>query len=220
MRKLARLSASATPEAMHLNLATHWLTEENVTGRRPPVRTRAESAPEFLRDLSPLERALWFDTAQGLPGDMLVKVDRATMNVGLEARQPLLDHRLYEASWRIPDGFKRRGGVGKWPLREILAKHVPRDLWERPKSGFSVPLDAWLRGPLREWSEELLSERSLVEYGIFAREPVRAAWNAHLSGKENHGARLWTVLSGQAFLQAFRAGDGRVGNGPRVQSCP
>lgn len=200
MRKLGRLSRCRTPEEMHLDLATAWLPEEEVTRLGRVVRTLAEKGSPQLEGLSPLERALWFDTLQGLPGDMLVKVDRATMSVGLEARQPLLDHRLLEASWRLPPSFKIRHGVGKWPLRQILAKHVPRALWERPKTGFSVPIDAWLRGPLRTWAEELLSERKLDEHGVFRKEPVRRAWARHLANGENHGARLWTVLSAQAWL--------------------
>jgi asparagine synthase (glutamine-hydrolysing) len=201
VRKLGRMAAANTPEAMHLDLATAWRPEEGVMRRGKAVRTRAELGAEVLSDLSPLERALWFDSVQGLPGDMLVKVDRATMNVGLEARQPLLDHRLFEASWRLPPSMKLRGGVGKWPLREILAKYVPRALWERPKSGFSVPIDAWLRGPLRGWAEDLLSPGALRDHGIFDEAPITRAWQRHLSGTENHGTRLWTVLSAQAWLK-------------------
>jgi asparagine synthase (glutamine-hydrolysing) len=201
MGKLARLSGCTSPEQIHLDLATLWRPGERVTRADEVPRMRSEGPHAFLDDIAPLERALWFDTIQGLPGDMLVKVDRATMSVGLEARQPLLDHRLYDASWQIPAEFKIRHGVGKWPLRQLLARYVPRPLWERPKSGFSVPLDAWLRGPLRAWAEELLSEKKLDERGVFRSAPVREALRAHLSGKQNHGARLWAVLSAQAWLE-------------------
>src|SRR5690606_2763682 len=193
VRKLARAARCVTPEQVHLDLATLWLPEERVTTQGEMPFVPAENPPASLDQLSPLERALWFDTIQGLPGDMLVKVDRATMSVGLEARQPLLDHRLLEASWQIPDTYKIRDGVGKWPLRQLLAQYVPRELWERPKAGFSVPIDAWLRGPLRQWSEDLLAPPKLDTHGVFRSEPVQRAWQAHLSGRENHGARLWAV---------------------------
>ncbi|MFM7346162.1 MAG: asparagine synthase (glutamine-hydrolyzing), partial [Tagaea sp.] len=144
--------------------------------------------PGLVADFpEPVARMQAIDAMTYLPDDILAKVDRATMAVGLEGREPLLDHRLYEFAWSLPPSFKLRDGQGKWPLRQILARHVPRELFERPKMGFGVPIDSWLRGPLRDWAEDLLEEKSLAADGLLAPAPIRAAWAQHLSGaRENH----------------------------------
>lgn len=204
IHKLARLAGCQSPEQLHLALATHWDPSEGVLMNGAAAQTRAERPPAVLGSLDPVERALWFDTIQGLPGDMLVKVDRATMSVGLEARQPLLDHRLCELSWRMPLALKVQGGVGKWALREILAGYVPRPIWDRPKMGFAVPIGEWLRGPLRPWAEELLSKRALQEAGVFSADVVRRSWHAHLAGRVNADQKLWIVLMTQSWLRHAR----------------
>lgn len=142
----------------------------------------------------PLERMQFLDLVTYLPDDILTKVDRASMAVALEARVPLIDHRVVEFAWRLPQAAKIRGGVSKWLLRQVLYRHVPKDLVERPKMGFAVPLGDWLRGPLRPWAEDLLAEPRLRQAGFFDTARVRAAWNDHLSGERNLQYMLWNVL--------------------------
>jgi asparagine synthase (glutamine-hydrolysing) len=119
---------------------------------------------------------------------------------------PFLDHRVVDFAWRLPLDYKIRDGQSKWPLRQVLYRHVPKELIERPKAGFGVPIDTWLRGPLREWAEELLDERRLRTEGYFRPDPIRRMWAAHLSGRANMQHQLWDVLMFQSWLEASRHG--------------
>jgi asparagine synthase (glutamine-hydrolysing) len=170
-----------------------------VVGAREP----AARAGAPLSD--PVRRMMHQDLVGYLPDDILVKVDRASMAVGLEARVPLLDHRLVEFTWTLPLDVLRRQGRSKWPLRRILDRHVPPALTERPKMGFGVPIDSWLRGGLRDWAESLLDAKRLSEEGLFHPAPIRAAWQAHLEGHRNMQYQLWSVLMFQAWNDEQRA---------------
>lgn len=147
------------------------------------------------------EQMMWWDMHSYLPDDILVKVDRAAMAHSLETRIPFLDRRIIEFALETPLHFKIRNGETKWMLRQLLKRYVPRKLFERPKQGFSLPLDDWLRGPLRDWAEDLLSSKKLQIFEAWQPAKVRQTWKEHLSGKRNHQRALWTILMLQSWLQ-------------------
>ena len=152
-------------------------------------------------DESVLNRLRRFDLEHYLPDDLLTKVDRASMSVSLESRAPFLDHELVEFAWALPERVLVREGQGKWILRQMLDRYVPRALVERPKAGFAIPVARWLRTDLREWAEHLLDERTLHTQGYLDPEPVRRMWQEHCSGKYDRQAYLWNVLMFQAWLE-------------------
>ena len=151
----------------------------------------------------PIARMMAWDALSYLPDDILVKVDRAAMAVGLETRAPFLDHRVASVAWRLPMAMKIRGNTSKWALRQILYQHVPRELIERPKAGFAMPIGQWLRGPLRAWASELLHPDRLSQEGYLRPEPITRLWQQHLSGRYDHTTKLWTVLMWQAWLEQW-----------------
>jgi asparagine synthase (glutamine-hydrolysing) len=150
-----------------------------------------------------MDRLLQTDLVTYLPDDILTKVDRATMAVSLESRTPFLDRTVLEAAWRLPPTSKRRDGTAKWMLRQILYRHVPASLVDRPKMGFGVPIGSWLRGPLRPWAEDLLSESALRRHGLLHPEPVRRAWELHQTKRRDLTSELWGVLMLQSWLERW-----------------
>jgi asparagine synthase (glutamine-hydrolysing) len=190
------------------SLATVWCdpagvvrTNEGSSELLRPAPSDAMSREGFM-DSDPVARMMFIDSMTYLPDDILCKVDRAAMACSLETRVPFLDHRVAELAWRLPMHMKVRGNTGKWALRQVLYKYVPKELIERPKAGFAIPIGKWLRGPLREWAEALLSEQRLQAEGYFYTQPIRTAWREHLAGNRDHTAKLWTVLMFQAWLEA------------------
>ena len=198
VHKLARVLSAGDPDAMYFELVSHW---SNVVagGVAPEIpATNRESWPA-LED--PVERMMYFDQISYLPDDILTKVDRASMAASLEAREPLLDYRLVELAWTVPLSMKVRGGSGKHVLRRVLDHYVPASLIERPKMGFGIPLDDWLRGPLRDWAESLLDPPSLRAEGFLDVPAVRAKWEDLLSGRGDWKYYVWAVLMFEAWLR-------------------
>jgi asparagine synthase (glutamine-hydrolysing) len=204
VHRVADVLGSRSAEAFYTGLVSQEQQPARLIGAAEPpswltTPSRWPEVPSFT------ERMMFLDLVSYLPDDILVKVDRAAMAVSLEGRIPLLDHRVIELAWRLPIHMKVRGGEGKWIFRRVLDRYVPRTLIDRPKMGFGVPIGEWLRGPLREWGESLLSERALGETGVLDVSRVREAWTTHQSGRENRQYWLWTVLMLQDWLRTHGA---------------
>jgi asparagine synthase (glutamine-hydrolysing) len=200
---LAEMLKSDQADEIYQRVMSHWAQPDNIVigGHEPLTLLRTPDAwpaiPEFI------QRMMYLDLITYLPDDILVKLDRASMGVSLEGRVPYLDdHRVAEFAWRLPLDYKIRGSVGKWILRQVLYRYVPKEMVERPKMGFGIPVAGWLRGPLRDWAESLLNENRLSEEGYFNPEPIRQKWSEHLSDKYNWQYYLWDVLMFQAWLEA------------------
>jgi asparagine synthase (glutamine-hydrolysing) len=202
LHKLASILPDKGPEQIYLKLVQNWsAANEVVIGS-----TKSSAQHPIVEDQWPclgsfVESAMYLDSVTYLPGDILVKVDRAAMSSSLETRIPYLDHQVFEFAWELQPGLKVHEREGKWILKQLLYKYVPRALVARPKMGFGVPLDNWLRGPLRDWAEALLDKARLGREGYLRSGPIRDLWSQHLSGSRNWHHHLWDVLMFQAWLE-------------------
>jgi asparagine synthase (glutamine-hydrolysing) len=201
LHKGAALLNSSSCDTLYLGLMSHWSNPSTVVIDGAEPSTMLHGGAPALAGLGSIPRMMALDMLTYLPDDILVKVDRAAMGVSLETRVPFLDHRVVEFAWRLPQSLKLRDGQTKWILRQVLYRHVPRTLIERPKMGFAVPIGNWLRGPLRDWAESLLDETRLRQEGFFHPQPIRKKWKEHLSGQRNWQYHLWDVLMFQAWLE-------------------
>ena len=201
LHKLAASLAVDDPDVLYRQMVSHWHEPESLVlnSVEPHGRLWNHDNPKIIPNF--VERMQYLDTLTYLPDDILTKLDRASMAVALEARVPLLDHRVVEFAWQLPLHFKIRDGQGKWLLRQVLYRYVPKSLIERPKMGFGVPIDRWLRGPLRDWAEHLLNAHRLRQQGLFNPAPIRQRWEAHIKRGENWAYPLWNVLIAQAWLE-------------------
>jgi asparagine synthase (glutamine-hydrolysing) len=205
IQKLAEALTVTSPQLLYRSLVTHWEDPDQlVFDAHEPVTVLTDSALwATVADFT--HHMMYQDMMNYLPNDILVKVDRASMGVSLEARVPLLDHRVVEFAWRVPTAMKIRGGRGKWLLRQVLYRYLPREMMERPKMGFGVPIDSWLRGPLRDWAEGLLTESRLRQEGFFHPAPIREKWSEHLAETRNWQYHVWDILMFQAWLENERS---------------
>ena len=197
LQKLGECIGAGHLDQIYDRLRADWPDPTRLVIGVPRDKPLRREAPEGA---GAAEQMMFRDLVSYLPDDILTKVDRASMAVGLEARVPLLDHRVVDFAWRLPMALKIRNGSSKWILRQILYRRVPKQLIERPKMGFGIPIDHWLRGPLRDWAEPLLDSTRLRREGFFRPEPVRRIWREHLEERANHQHRLWNILTFQAWL--------------------
>lgn len=203
----ARLRGVRDLDDLYLSLVSEWQDPAQVVRGVggdvvvEPANLLDDAAPARGVEQSQL-RMMYRDSMTYLPDDILCKVDRAAMAVSLETRVPFLDHRVAELAWRLPLNMKIRDGQGKWILRQVLDRYVPRQLIDRPKAGFGIPIGQWLRGPLRPWADALLDAPRLESEGYFHAAPIRQKWQEHLSGKRDHTPALWAVLMFQAWLES------------------
>jgi asparagine synthase (glutamine-hydrolysing) len=213
--KGAGMLSCRSADHLYGKLVSLWPDPQSVVimSHNSPPPLAADAMP--LSGLVDVERMMARDLVTYLPDDILVKVDRASMAVSLEGRVPLLDPDVVEFAWTLPADYKIRDGQTKWPLRQLLYRHVPRELIDRPKMGFGIPIGEWLRGPLRDWGESLLDERRLASEGLLHPAAVREAWAMHQAGRGNMQYRLWPILILQQWLETQKPLSG-IGSMPRA----
>jgi asparagine synthase (glutamine-hydrolysing) len=198
LHKFAEL-VDCSRDELYRTLVSHWGAPAQVVIGATEPRTLLTDLMAASGNRAFEECMMYWDLMTYLPSDILVKVDRAAMSVSLETRVPMLDHRVVEFAWSLPLNMRVRGGEGKWLMKQLLSRYVPRALTDRPKTGFGIPIDTWLRGPLRAWAEELLDESRLRSEGFFNPAPIREKWHAHVDAGRNWAYWLWDVLMFQAW---------------------
>jgi asparagine synthase (glutamine-hydrolysing) len=186
--------------SLYQNANLHWQPDSDLVLNSNDVASTYWNQDVWLKSENPIDEWMWLDAVTYLPDDILTKVDRASMAVSLEVRVPVIDHRVFELAWSLPFEWKVSGDTGKVILQDVLSRYVPREMFERPKMGFGVPIDKWLRGPLKDWAESLLDEDRLRDQGLLAVEPIRRKWLEHSSGATDWHYHLWDVLMLQAWL--------------------
>jgi asparagine synthase (glutamine-hydrolysing) len=204
IQKVGNLMGASSEEGMYRSLLSAWQQPDRLVSGCSKTRDRNGEILHSGQPAHLLDRMMLADQTTYLADDLLAKLDRASMAISLEVRAPLLDHRVVEFSWRLPRALKLRGDVGKWILRQVLYRRVPRDIVERPKMGFSVPIDRWLRGPLRDWAGALLSTQALADSGL-TPAPIASAWNDLQTGRRQSGSALWAVVMFQAWRERWNA---------------
>lgn len=204
LHKISRILGASRPEDIYLDLIAQTKDQNRLVIGSFFARNALTDSSHWpaLREIE--HRIMYLDSTTYLPDDILTKLDRAAMGVSLEGRVPFLDHRVVEFAWKLPLNMKIRDGQGKYVLRQLLSRYVPESLTERPKMGFGVPIDCWLRGPLREWTESLIQEDRLKFEGFLHPKRVQHLWKQHLSGRRNHAAVLWSILMFQSWLESRR----------------
>lgn len=200
LHKAARVLSALDSISLYKKIITNWNSPEKIVlglahGERKDIDFE-------INDTNNIESMMLLDTLHYLPDDILTKIDRASMMVSLEGRVPFLNHHVYEYAWSLPLELKLKNGISKWCLRNLLYRYVPKELIDKPKMGFSVPISSWLRGPLREWADTLINEHRLVSEGIFDPQPIRRMWHEHLSEEKDWSQQLWSILMFQAWYEA------------------
>ncbi|PIQ90249.1 MAG: asparagine synthase (glutamine-hydrolyzing) [Candidatus Omnitrophica bacterium CG11_big_fil_rev_8_21_14_0_20_41_12] len=201
LQKFLDVLSAPNIEAAYLNLTSHWKHPEKVVLEQKGGinKLETENSLSFFSDYK--RQMMYFDTINYLPNDILTKVDRASMSVGLESRSVYLDHRLVEFAWKLPTEMLINKAGSKSVLRDILKRYVPTAYWDRPKMGFAIPIDIWLRGPLKNWADDLLSKEYLKRKGFFDPEVVSRKWQEHKIGARNWQYELWDILMFNSWLE-------------------
>ena len=181
-------------ESLYSSLCTEWNDINSILAKPYQTPDNSKLSFQMLENFSEIENMMAWDLESYLKEDILTKVDRASMANSLETRAPFLDHRVAQAAWRMPEDFLVSGLQGKLPLKSLLERYVPRELFERPKAGFGIPIGSWLKGPLLDWASELLEEKSLIDEGIFDADAVQKVWREHLTGEADNTVKLWNIL--------------------------
>lgn len=200
LSRLAEVMHHRSIQNLYLDLVSHWNDPASVVIGGAELPTAVSDASRRAAVTNEIEAMMATDLVSYLPDDILTKVDRASMSVGLEARVPLLDHNVVEYAWSIPFAMKMRDGNGKWILRQVLQKYVPAEMIDRPKMGFGIPIGSWMRGALRDWTDDLLSADTLKRQNFFEPEPIVRLWQEHRSGRAEHHYALWNILMFQSWL--------------------